>query len=780
MRLFHTELEAVYEEKNRGLDSDSDLCFESLLASLYQKHGYGTKTTIGTIEHLKNPSIKEIRRYFEKYYVANNMAICISGDFEPDQVIPLIDKYFGTWKSGNDNAQMTFPSEEMMSIPIEKTITGPEEASVYIAYRTPPVSLKKHNLALEMINKMLYNGQAGLIDLDLVEKQKVIYAYAGIEQWTDGGFMLLNAKPMPGNTLEQTKEMLLAEIEKIKKGEFSDELMNAISANLAKEDYLKFESYKSRAFLMVNAFIGNEPWIDIVSKSEELARINKEFIVQMANLYFQNNYVVIYKRTGERENQVKVEKPQITPVMVNREDRSPFYQQILAQKVSSVSPKFVDLDKDLQKSEIKPGMTLKSVKNTVNPLFSLEYVWKIGKLNDPVMAFAADYLQYLGTKALTSSELKMKMYALACEYSISVMDNELRISISGIDGNLEKAAQLIDGLLKKAVADKPVLDNMIAAILQERADERKNRDVIRDAVNQYGLYGPENKYTVRLKENEMKALKPADLIKKIKSLSGIRHDIYYYGPRDGAQLALLLPDIHKTGKTLAAPPPVKRFVARNIDSPVVFFANYPDMAQAEMTWSMKSGSFDKDMMPQIRLYNEYFGGGMAGIVFQTIRESKALAYSTYSNFRVPYTKEEPFTMLSYVGTQADKISEAAPAMTELIDNLPESENLLEMSKKSIRNVIETERIIKQNIIYYSDNMDRLGLHEDIRKAYYEKIPSMNFSELKRFAESNIKGQKRNMMVLGDEKKVNFGVLSAYGKVEKVSLDQIFGEAGTTP
>jgi predicted Zn-dependent peptidase len=256
--------------------------------------------------------------------------------------------------------------------------------------------------------------------------------------------------------------------------------------------------------------------------------------------------------------------------------------------------------------------------------------------------------------------------------------------------------------------------------------------------------------------------------------------VYYYGPRDNAQLSVVLNNVHKTGKNLAEPPAVKRFVARDIAAPVVFFANYPDMAQAEMTWSMKSGPFEKDLMPQIRLYNEYFGGGMAGIVFQTIRESKALAYSTYSSYRTPYTKEEPFTMLSYVGTQADKISEAAPAMTGLIENMPESENLLEMSKKSIKNVIETERIIKQSIIYYADNMNRLGLSEDIRKSYYEKIPGMSFAELKRFTEKNIKGKKMNMMVLGDEKKVDFNVLSKYGKVEKVSLDQIFGDSGAKP
>ena len=94
-RLFHTELETVYEEKNRSLDSDGSKMFEGLMSGLFPNHQYGTQTTIGTINHLKNPSLKEIRKYFNKYYVPNNMAICMSGDFDYDEVINLIDNYFG-------------------------------------------------------------------------------------------------------------------------------------------------------------------------------------------------------------------------------------------------------------------------------------------------------------------------------------------------------------------------------------------------------------------------------------------------------------------------------------------------------------------------------------------------------------------------------------------------------------------------------------------------------------------------------------------------------------
>ena len=95
IRGFHTELETVYEEKNMSLTDDSRKSLEVMFASLFPNHPYGTQTILGTQEHLKNPSITNIKNYYKNWYVPNNMAICLSGDFDPDMMIATIDKYFG-------------------------------------------------------------------------------------------------------------------------------------------------------------------------------------------------------------------------------------------------------------------------------------------------------------------------------------------------------------------------------------------------------------------------------------------------------------------------------------------------------------------------------------------------------------------------------------------------------------------------------------------------------------------------------------------------------------
>lgn len=98
IRGFHTELEAVYEEYNINMASDGTKTYTAFLKKLCPSHPYGTQSTIGTQEHLKNPSITNIKNYFHKYYEPNNIAICMSGDLNYDKTVATINKYFGSWE----------------------------------------------------------------------------------------------------------------------------------------------------------------------------------------------------------------------------------------------------------------------------------------------------------------------------------------------------------------------------------------------------------------------------------------------------------------------------------------------------------------------------------------------------------------------------------------------------------------------------------------------------------------------------------------------------------
>ena len=204
IRGFHTELEAVYEEYNIGIAKDSRKLFATICKMLWPNHPYGLQTTIGTQEHLKNPSIVNIKNYFNHWYVPNNVAICMSGDFEPDQVIAIIDKYFGSWKPGADVAQPTFAPLPPLTQPKDTTIIGQEAETIWMGWRAKQANEAQAD-TLQLMEDVLSNGRAGLFDLDLNQTMKVQSAYGGAELLHDHGAFFLMGRPKEGQTLDEVK-----------------------------------------------------------------------------------------------------------------------------------------------------------------------------------------------------------------------------------------------------------------------------------------------------------------------------------------------------------------------------------------------------------------------------------------------------------------------------------------------------------------------------------------------------------------------------------------------
>src|SRR5690606_34492198 len=159
----------------------------------------GKQTTIGTVEHLKNPSLKAIRDYYNAYYVPNNMGIIMSGDFNPDEMIKKIDQHFAYMKS-KTVPEYTFSPEQPITAPVIKEVYGPTPENIMIGYRFPGANTKDAQM-LNLVGEILTNGKAGLFDLNLVKKQKLLSAGAFSYNLKDYSMLLLQGKPVQGQSL---------------------------------------------------------------------------------------------------------------------------------------------------------------------------------------------------------------------------------------------------------------------------------------------------------------------------------------------------------------------------------------------------------------------------------------------------------------------------------------------------------------------------------------------------------------------------------------------------
>ena len=769
-RIFHTELEAVYEEKNRSLDNDSRKVSETLFAELFKNNNYGKQTTIGTIEHLKNPSLEAIRNYFNTYYVPNNMGVILSGDFDADVIIKKIDAAFAYMKFKAIPAY-TFLPEAPIAVPILKEVVGPDAESVTIGFRLPG-NKDKDVLLADLVGQILTNGKAGLMDLNLVKKQKLLRASAFTYGLIDYGVLYMQAAPTMGQTLDEVKTLMLGEITNLKNGNFDENLITSIINNQKKAKIQKTESYGDRANDLMDAFTSELDWKDQVAYTDLLSKITKKDIVAFANKYFADNYVAILKRKGEDKNVLKVNKPTITPVETNRNEQSSFVKMVNNMPTTKVAPVYIDYVKDIQKQKLGNAEIL-YVPNKDNSIFRLKYRYEIGTWNIKKLGIAAQYLQFLGTNNMSAEEITKAFYKIACSFNITAGTEFTTVTIEGLQENFTKAVGLFENIIQNCTANEDALKALKARITKQRNDAKLNKSAIMNGLVNYARYGSNNPFNYVLNNNEIDNLSAVELVTILHNLNSVEHKILYYGPQAITALQAQLKALHIMPANFTKNASKASFAITTQTNNQILFADY-NMVQSEIRWVRNAEVYNINAEPIVNIFNNYFGGGMGALVFQTIRESKALAYSTFAFYAMPEKKEDPFYTIAYVGCQADKFNESVIAMNELLNDLPNVKENITAAKAGIKKDIETERITQDAIIANYLAAQRKGHTVDVRKSIYAAVDGINYADLKAFHTKNMANKAYTYCVVASEKKLPADAISKFGEVKKLSLDAIFG------
>jgi predicted Zn-dependent peptidase len=771
-RIFHTELEAVYEEKNRGLDNDSWKVSELTSAKLFPTHNYGQQTTIGTIEHLKNPSLVEIRKYYDKYYVPNNMILAFAGDFNPDELIKKVDKAFAYMKPKPFELYNPAPEKPLTGIQ-RIDINGPSAESVRVSYRGYAENTTQ-SMLLDLISSILSNGKAGLIDINLKQQQKVQAAGAYYQQMKDYGVFVLNAQPKQGQSLEEAQNLLLDQINILKKGNFDESLIKATVANSKLGLLEAFDKNSFRVESITNEFILNrgQNWDKSLNMPDAMAKVTKKQIIDFANQFFKDNYIVTYKHKGEDKSIAKVEKPSITPVKTNATETSTFAKNLYAMQVKPIAPKFLDYKKDLNfgKEGIADVIT---VQNKDNSIFSLTYKFDIGSWNNQMLPYAAQYLAFLSTDKYSAEEINKQFYNIACNYSFNIGNENATITISGLQENFDKAVSLTEHIFANCKPNEKALSELKNRIFKSRDNNKLNKAAILGGLTTYAQYGANNPFNYALSNEAVKNITSEQLLSLIHSINNYKHTIAYYGPKPLDAFTADISKLHKLPNAFTPASPSKKFSYTSTNTNQVLFADY-DMVQSEVRWLRNSGTYDPAQAAKITLFNSYFGGGMGSIVFQTIRESKALAYSTFAVFSSPDKKDKEYSMVAYVGSQADKMNDAIAGMNELLNNLPQADKSFDVSKGNALNAIETNRITKEGIInaYFSDQ--KLGFDHDSRIDEYIGLKPLTFADIKGFHQQKVANKTYSYCIVASEKNVKMDDMKKYGTVTKLTLEQIFG------
>ncbi len=773
LRLFHTELEAVYEEKNRSQDNHQRQQYYAMLKALFQKHNYGLQTTIGTIDHLKNPSLVEIKKFFNHYYVPNNMAIILSGDFNPDSAIVQIDSTFGVFEASPVN-EYRFEKEVPITSPIEKTIKAPDASSLLMAYRLPKAGTREVYLAT-MLDMILNNSKAGLIDLNINQLQKAVGVYSGISVSTDYSYHLLGGSPTKGQSLKELKELILEQIEIVKKGEFPDWLMPAIINDFKVRELSGLTSNRNRVSKINEAFVHGISWEEKAKEIETLAGITKQEIIDFVNSsIYKDSYVAIYKeQTQDVLERQKVAKPAITPLNIPKDNRSHFLKDfITSNHPEPIQPNFIDFKKEIKIEQVKEGVKLHYCKNQNDELFSMTFIYPVGSYHSPNLDLAAQQVKLLGTARYSAAELAQEMYKLGMSYSVSVGQKETSINFSGLSSQIDTSFKLLNYILSNLNPNQAVADALIQKTLQLRENSLKNpRSILWNGLQNYAVYGRKSPLMDGLSNDKLKLLRSEELLESFQSIFLFSPQILFYGESDiNTIISLIEPsEFIKGNKTES---PNMDYERVTMDKTKIVLLDY-DLKTSEILLLSRGTPFKKSELAANNVFNEYYGGGMSSVIFQEIREKKALAYAAFAVHTSAKDTSKPQYTYAYLGTQTDKTLDAIKSMLNVLGNMPKDSVKFEQSVSSKKQQLASSRTTRSGKLSSFWANKKLGFEASKNEQIYNELDNLTLDNIVKFHSENVANNQYSIVIISNLKELDVKQLEKVGEVKVVKVEDLY-------
>ena len=668
-RLFQSELETVYEEKNMYGDFIGGQVMDTLMARYFGPHPYAYPI-IGSTKNLKNPRLTEMHKFFEDYYVASNMALILSGDFDAQQVMPILEKAFSRIRSGNA------PKQEKVMLPpfngretMKVKFPIPFIKAMGLGFRGVSANHEDQvalNIAVNLLNNA--NG-TGYLDKLMVE-HKLMGALAINESMNEAGILAVAIMPkLLIQSYSSAEKMVWDEINRVKNGDFSDEMFNSLKLEQKRQYASSLENIDSRATIMMNLFSQGKSWNDYLNEVARIESITKEDVVRVAQKYFSNNYLCVTKSTGKYPKD-NLPKPAFSPVVPRNADASSSYAKQL-EKIpeQQVAPRIIDFEKDVKTSKLTPLVTLYTTPNPLNDIFTLNISYGIGALEQPELMQLTNYLQLLGTESLSFEQFRSRLQSIGSTLAFDVTPDAFVMKVTGFDNHIDETMKLVGDFIRHAKADDKKLRQIVDDAKVSEKAFFKSGDNVASALLEQVKYGDQSRYLRKLSLSQIKKLKGKDMLAIYDKVRSVQCDLHYCGTLPVEKvIGTIRQHLPLERTTIASNSPYYREL-KQYDRPTVFFIDMPDMAQSIVYGYVKGDPVDdKASRHASRLFSVYFGGDMSSLMFQEIREFRSFAYRTSGRYQLPNHahKGTAGSFTAMLSTQSDKTLDALGVLDSLI------------------------------------------------------------------------------------------------------------------
>ena len=775
-RLFQSELETVYEEKNMYGDFIGGQVMDTLMARYFGPHPYAYPI-IGSTKNLKNPRLTEMHKFFEDYYVASNMALILSGDFDAQQVMPILEKAFSRIRSGNA------PKQEKVMLPpfngretMKVKFPIPFIKAMGLGFRGVSANHEDQvalNIAVNLLNNA--NG-TGYLDKLMVE-HKLMGALAINESMNEAGILAVAIMPkLLIQSYSSAEKMVWDEINRVKNGDFSDEMFNSLKLEQKRQYASSLENIDSRATVMMNLFSQGKSWNDYLNEVARIESITKEDVVRVAQKYFSNNYLCVTKSTGKYPKD-NLPKPAFSPVVPRNADASSSYAKQL-EKIpeQQVAPRIIDFEKDVKTSKLTPLVTLYTTPNPLNDIFTLNISYGIGALEQPELMQLTNYLQLLGTESLSFEQFRSRLQSIGSTLAFDVTPDAFVMKVTGFDNHIDETMELVGDFIRHAKADDKKLRQIVDDAKVSEKAFFKSGDNVASALLEQVKYGDQSRYLRKLSLSQIKKLKGKDMLAIYDKVRSVQCDLHYCGTLPVEKvIGTIRQHLPLERTTVASNSPYYREL-KQYDRPTVFFIDMPDMAQSIVYGYVKGDPVDdKASRHASRLFSVYFGGDMSSLMFQEIREFRSFAYRTSGRYQLPNHahKGTAGSFTAMLSTQSDKTLDALSVLDSLIREMPLKPERVEAVKQTLVNRINNDYPPFRNLSEKVASARMEGFDHDPAEEFLRDIATMDMQDIFRFYREQICGRPVVYVIAGNRKRIDMKKLAEYGTIVKVKKKEIY-------
>ena len=762
-RLFFTELESVYEEKNLSLDSTDGRGSEAMMKQLFPRHPYGTQTTIGSIEHLKSPAYQDMIDYFRRWYAPNNMAVLLAGDIDPGAALPVLERTLGAWAPRP--LEKPIPaSTAKITARVASEVVGEGEQAVSIGWSTVPYAHPDEPV-LTVMHWLMDNDTSGLLNLELELSQKVPAAHAYAYSMLESGVFIARATAREGQTLEEVEALLLGVVARLKAGEFTQQDIDAIVLANDIERKLQAESNEGRVSKLMESYIYRQPWTKMIERDQRLRKVTREDVVRAANAYLGDGFSVVYRRAG-KPTVAKIEKPTITPIAVDPARKSKFAAQIEAMKAPELQPEWLVAGKHYVRQALPAG-DLIAVHNQRNDLFALRYQFLRGYKRDRMLCHALDLLEQSGAGELSAEALKKRLFALGSSIDFSCGADVSAIEVRGIDANLEPTLALLDTWMRRPKLDPETLRKLGENTLSTRKDGMEDPDTLWFVLDEYAKHDGHSDHLHLPTNAQIVGARVDALARLLHGFLDHQHKTLYFGPRPAGDAAKVVA-LGKSHKKLSRRAPLGY---RKGKRPTIYFV-HRDVAKSYVSVTLPRGAGDRAEKPVARLLNTYLNGGMNALLFQEMREARGLVYFSYGSVHQGQYPDDPWALVGGMGTQVDKTPDALATFLDLVRTRPLDAGRIQIARTTIDQEFRASRIDPRESALWIDSWDDAGEPGDPRPWYWEQTAAMPDERLRSFAGS-FADKPVLIGIIGDRSRVDMPGLRKLGDVVELTPDQLF-------